>query len=63
MALSDIPCVNRDHGAKCGGFITTTELKMARVSPEFTAQHYHDVLELFEDCFDLAYEEDHGGTE
>lgn len=49
--LSRQPC-GCDSKQKCAGFITTTELRMAEMNPSHTAQHYHEVMELFEDAFD-----------
>lgn len=42
---------------RCGGFLTTTELKMHELHPEFTAQHYHEVLDLFEYAFEVDEED------
>jgi hypothetical protein len=50
---------------KCGyiksnGGPSPTELKMAEMDPSRTAMEYHVIMELFEDAFDVVFEEDNG---
>lgn len=51
MTLTKIPCECEDR-SKCTGYFTTVELRMNVIRPEFTVQHYHEVMELFTDTFD-----------
>ena len=51
--LSNTPCLCLVK-TECGGRYTETELKMHEVRPEFSVQHYHEVLELFGSVFGSA---------
>lgn len=48
------PCECEDT-SNCNGVYTAAETVMVELRPEFSLQHYHAVLSLFDTAYDVAY--------